>query len=364
MIIIFNLVVAQEDIESREIYKLMQHRLYEVYPEFDDIYSFLEICELYKIVSPSSLMNSLNKDSDEYRVVLMDREYRSPKFDSVIVKLHDMGFYVYHYDEVGRTVTLATYMDNIDCPNVDLMFGDLKVEKVALTPLNYRKISDPSSIKSLEHSTIYFFRIVAEGVLRKATDVRFSAFELQGKKRVYPLKFRIGNELVDINLFRVNEQLNKSMMEKILEEKSIFAGDQANTSKGVSFSISDPFSIGDLTLRVQINRTIAGYMCDTRIIKLRSIIDSSNSLGFPDKVNEVIDAMTRVQSGLCLVTGPMRSGKTTTLLAVFNEICKKPLGIAEISDPVESPLPLDAFRYTDVDGLIDITKSIKKLDLT
>lgn len=359
----FNLDSAIENIQGREVYKLMENKLIAHYIDFDDVFKQIELAELYKIVSPSSLIHSLNEDVSEYEVVSMDREYVSNKFSSLYNKLHELGFFIYYYDESGRTVTLATSMDNIDNSVVDLMFGDLKVEKVALTPLNYMKISNPSEVDKVLVPSILFFRLIAEGYIRKATDVKVSCFALDNKRKVYEIRFRIGNELLPSNLFNLTESINKRMIEELLTEESIFGISQASEASGVKFSIHNPFVGVNMTLRVAIGLSEGGFSSNTRIIKTRSLDNSSNSLGFPEKVSAILDSMTRVTTGLCLVTGPMRSGKTTTLLAVLSKICEKPLGVIEISDPVESPLALDAFSYKNENGLVDTTGLMKKMDV-
>jgi len=361
--VLVNINEAVKSIESREVYRLMRKTLEDNYPDFDRTNEFLELCELYKIITPSALINELNKENLDEPVVSMEREFISSRFHDVYDRLHSYGFYVYHYDEVGRVVTVATSIDNIDCPNIDLLFADLKVERVVLTPLNFRRISEPSTVENLIYPSIIYLRIIAEGVLRNATDIRFSAFNLAGGKKTFPIRFRVGNELVDCNLFRLDEKTNIEIMKSVLAEKSIYLESQLSEPGGALFPISNPFGVDNYELRVQMNSTNAGYLCNTRIIKMRTIDGTSNSLGFDDRINEVIGAMTRVQNGLCLVTGAQRSGKTTTLLAIFNEICKKPISIAEISNPVESPLPLDPLSYSNIDELLDLCSSCKKLDL-
>lgn len=358
----FNIKAAIDNIESREIFRLMKQTLYDNYPYIEDSYHFLEICELYKIISAESLISLLNKDNKDEQVVHVKSEYIDNKFNPLYDKLHSSGFYIYYYDKANRVVTVASSMDNIDCPNIDLYFGDLKVERVAMTPLNYLMLSNPSRIAELTFHYIIFLRIVADGVIRGASDVKFSSFQLENNRTVYPIRFRVGNDLVPYTTFTLDEELNRKILADVVKCKSIPDESQMNTADGVLFPIYNCFGVDNYQLRVKMNKTNIGFLCNTRIMKMRNI-NGSNSLGFGDRVNSVISSMTRVDNGLCLVTGPQRSGKSTTLLAVFNEVCKRPISVAEISNPVESPLPLDPLSYSTEDDLLALCASCKKLDL-
>lgn len=361
---LFNLDLAMEKIKKDRVFKLMEKTLDNAYSEFSDEEFVLIFCEMYKIINRSLLITYLNTEKEgDFKVVSMEEEYMHKDLAQYMKKVKDLGFFVYHYDKPNSTVTLATTMGNITNNKLDIVFPDLKVERVALTPYNFLELSDPKMLKNLVRPYIIALRLVAECYLRRGTDIRFFSYKGANSETMHGTRIRVGNELFPLNLFDIDQELNQKMIEGLITEKTLFPPAQISSAAGVQVSIMDPFRIGDLTLRLEFNKSIAGYSGNIRIVGVKSLTDSVESLGFDEEVNKVIHSMTRVENGLCLVTGPQRSGKSTTLLSVFNEIIKKPISVAEFSNPVESPLLLDAFEYNNERELLQLTAAAKKLDL-
>lgn len=361
---LFNLDLAIEMIRKDRVFKLMEKTLDHAYSQFSDEEFVLIFCEMYKIINRSLLITYLNRDKEgDFKVVSMEEEYEHKDLIQYRRKIRDLGFFVYHYDKPNSTVTLATTMGNITNNKLDIVFPDLKVERVALTPYNYLELNDSKYLKSLIRPYIIALRLIAECYLMRGTDIRFFSYKGANSETMHGTRVRVGNELVPLNLFDIDKELNESMIADLINEKTMFPPSQIESPSGIQVSIMDPFKIGDLTLRLKFNKSNAGYSGNIRIVGVKSLTDSIESLGFDEEVNEVIRAMTRVENGLCLVTGPQRSGKSTTLLSVFNEIVKKPISVAEFSSPVESPLLLDAFEYNNERELLELTASAKKLDL-
>lgn len=360
----FNIEYAVSMLKGNRVFKLMENILDNAYIDFSDDNYILMLSEMYKISNRSLIVSHLNKDNNsDVRVVSMTEEYEHVDLQKYKRKLKELGFLVYHYDKPNSTITLASSMSLVNEPKLDIIFPDLKVERVALTPYNYMEFVAKKELGELLQPYIIVFRLVAECYIRKGTDLRFYAHRDTSSNDRFGTRLRIGNQLYPLNLFKIDSELNKRMIEDITSNKTIFGADQLTSANGLRASIVDPFKIGDLTLRLQFNKSIAGYSGNIRIVGVKSLTDSIESLGFYEEVNDVIRAMTRVENGLCLVTGPQRSGKSTTLISVFNEIVKKPISVAEFSNPSESPLLLDSFEYTNEKDLLSLTSSAKKLDL-
>ena len=64
-----------------------------------------------------------------------------------------------------------------------------------------------------------------------------------------------------------------------------------------------------------------------------------HSLGLSEKALKAIRKFITQRKGLCLVTGPTGSGKSTTLQAIIMEMDRSALNILTIEDPVERELP-------------------------
>jgi type II secretory ATPase GspE/PulE/Tfp pilus assembly ATPase PilB-like protein len=71
-----------------------------------------------------------------------------------------------------------------------------------------------------------------------------------------------------------------------------------------------------------------------------------DQLGFSPPVLKRVRDMLAKPNGVVLVTGPARSGKTTALYAILNELSRDELNIVTIEDPVE--FDLDGVRQSQV----------------
>ena len=88
--------------------------------------------------------------------------------------------------------------------------------------------------------------------------------------------------------------------------------------------------------------TVAAKRGEKAVIRLAStgrIALDLNRLGFePTQLDKLRDIVTRPH-GMVLATGPVGSGKTTTLYAALNEFDRDATNVATIEDPVELELP-------------------------
>lgn len=358
----FNLLGLKNLINSKFSYRLMQN-LFECY--YSDISfndkSFLEICELYKIVSNEEILDVL--DPSGQLLVFFDREYIDPKFYHIKDKVHELGFFFRNFNSVTNTVELVTSMDNIDNNRVSIHFPETRVVIKAMSPLNY-KLFTGAHLENLYNPSVLFFRIVADAVEMKCTDIHFQSFKLDANKSVYPIEYRIGNNLVTRNLFQISEYLNEAMIKEIISKNTNYNNTDLKSLSGVTDSILDPFFVGGFDLRVNVSKTICGFKITIRIMGASDLVQDINNLGFHPKVNEILERVTRVNNGMTLVTGPMRSGKNTTLFAILNRMKDRPINIMDISSPTETLLPINQINYeNNVEHLKSVISSCKKHDL-
>lgn len=99
-------------------------------------------------------------------------------------------------------------------------------------------------------------------------------------------------------------------------------------------------SIGrtEFDMRVNTMPVMHGEKICIRILRPTATSGGFEKLGFGKEEIRKINKMIRAPHGVCLVTGPTGSGKTTTLYSCLREINSPEKNIVTIEDPVEYPL--------------------------
>lgn len=358
----FNLLNFKDLIKKKFSYNLMKNLFESYYSNilFNDRV-LLEVCEMYKIATNEEILKSL--DPNDEHMVFFDKEFVDLKFYHIKDKVHELGFYFKSYNSIDNVVELVTSMDNVNNNRVSIHFPETKVVIKAMTPLNYRLFKG-EELSYIFNPLVLFFRIIADAIEMKCTDVHFQTFKLTANKSTYPIEYRIGNNLVSRNLFNIDSYLNESMIKEVIKNKTNYVTTDLKSMKGITDSILDPFFVGGNDLRINVSKTISGFKTTVRIMGASDLVKDISNLGFRPKVNEVLERVTRVNNGMTLVTGPMRSGKNTTLFAILNKMKDRPINIFDISSPTETLLPINQINYeNNVDHLKSVISSCKKHDL-
>lgn len=93
-------------------------------------------------------------------------------------------------------------------------------------------------------------------------------------------------------------------------------------------------------LRIQAHLSASGLGITCRI--LNDFIPELTSLGIDPDTNSVLRAAVQKRAGLCLVTGPTGSGKSTTLASLIDWLRQNhPKHIVTVEDPIEYQYPDD-----------------------
>lgn len=89
---------------------------------------------------------------------------------------------------------------------------------------------------------------------------------------------------------------------------------------------------------IKINYNESSYSINIKICNKKTI-NSISDLGFSDRNVSLIKEMIDKPKGLILVTGPMSSGKTTTLYAMLKELNTLDRYIMTVENPIEESIP-------------------------
>ena len=91
----------------------------------------------------------------------------------------------------------------------------------------------------------------------------------------------------------------------------------------------------EIDFRIGIIPTYHGEKIVIRILDRACAEKSMEELGFQKKYYEKLFEIMKRKNGMILFTGPMGSGKTTSMYAVLNELNKESVNITTIENPVE-----------------------------
>ncbi len=92
-------------------------------------------------------------------------------------------------------------------------------------------------------------------------------------------------------------------------------------------------------MRVSILPTVHGEKTVIRILAKNDANLNRKYLGISEHNNEMIDRIVKVPQGVCLISGPTGSGKTTTLYTLLSEKNTPETNIVTVEDPVEIQIP-------------------------
>jgi type II secretory ATPase GspE/PulE/Tfp pilus assembly ATPase PilB-like protein len=189
--------------------------------------------------------------------------------------------------------------------------------------------------------------IIAAAVKTRATDIHFDP-----QDEALRVRYRIDGILYDMISLPRNVEPGVVSRLKILCNMDIT---NTRTPQDGHFTIDVADRTSDL--RVATVPTYFGEKLVLRFIGRGNIVKGLGELGMDPADQKAIERFIKRKGGMLLVTGPMGSGKTTTLYAVLNRLNVLAENIVTIEDPVEFQLsgvnqiqvnPLSDLGYTRV----------------
>lgn len=185
--------------------------------------------------------------------------------------------------------------------------------------------------------------IIAGAANSRATDIHFDPQE-----DAFRVRYRIDGVLYDIiNLPRNVEAAIVSRL-KVLCNMDI-----TNTRTPQDGHFTTSVENREYDLRVASVPTYFGEKLVLRFIGSANVIKSLEELGMDPADQRAIERFVQRKGGMLLVTGPMGSGKTTTLYAVLNSLNVLTENIVTIEDPIE--YQLSGVNQVQVNTAADLT---------
>jgi type IV pilus assembly protein PilB len=168
-------------------------------------------------------------------------------------------------------------------------------------------------------------RMLAEAFVKKASDIHVEPYE-----KNFRIRFRIDGSLVEA------ASPPKSMMASIVSRLKIMSQmDISEKRKPQDGRIKLLIGGKPIDYRVSSLPTLFGEKMVMRLLDSSNLQLDMTKLGFEQKQIDVFKEGIYRPYGMCLVTGPTGSGKTTTLYSALSELNTPDNNISTAEDPVE-----------------------------
>lgn len=188
-------------------------------------------------------------------------------------------------------------------------------------------------------------RMLAEAFVKKASDIHIEPYE-----RIFRIRFRVDGNLVEI------AQPPKSMLAPVISRVKIMSQmDISEKRKPQDGRIKLLIGGKPIDYRVSSLPTLFGEKIVLRLLDSSNLQLDMTKLGFEQKQLEVFLEGIRRPYGMCLVTGPTGSGKTTTLYSAIAELNTPDTNISTAEDPVE--FNLEGINQVNVKKEVGLTFS-------
>ena len=195
-----------------------------------------------------------------------------------------------------------------------------KREKIKFSNTNF-------SINSRENSKVEIFlnKIFIEGINLKASDIH-----IESCGEYFRIRYRVDGILIEKGKYNKNDFSPLVSRIKILCNLDI-------TEKRIPQDgrVDGNYNGKELDFRISVVPTYFGEKVVIRILYKDTARKSLEELGFDRSEYSKLFEVIRRKSGMLIISGPMGSGKTTSMYAILNEINSIEKNIVTIEDPVE-----------------------------
>lgn len=176
-----------------------------------------------------------------------------------------------------------------------------------------------------EDVILYVNRILADAFIKKASDIHVEPYE-----KAFRIRFRVDGSLHEVDRPSMKMLLPMVSRLKILAQLNISEKRKPQDGR-IKLSIGGQ----PIDYRVSTLPTLFGEKIVLRLLDSSNLQLDMTKLGFESKQLSVFQEGIHQPYGMCLVTGPTGSGKTTTLYSALAELNKVTKNISTAEDPCE-----------------------------
>jgi type IV pilus assembly protein PilB len=198
-------------------------------------------------------------------------------------------------------------------------------------------VTESTTVVSLVNS------IITTAINSRATDIHIEPQSTQMRVR-----YRIDGMLYDVMTLTHEQELPVISRLKVISNMDITERRRPQDGH-LSFDLEN----NSYDIRVATLPTHLGEKMVLRILDESKVLKGLFQLGFEPDDLEKVKGMCKKPYGMILETGPIGSGKTTTLYSCLNEINVMTSNIVTIEDPIEYQLP--GINQVNVDAKVNLT---------
>jgi type IV pilus assembly protein PilB len=198
-------------------------------------------------------------------------------------------------------------------------------------------VTDNATTVSLVNS------IITTAINSRATDIH-----IEPQSNQMRIRYRIDGMLYDVMTLAHEQELPVISRLKVIANMDITERRRPQDGH-MSFDLEN----NSYDIRAATLPTHLGEKMVLRILDESKVLKGLFQLGFEPTDLEKIKGMCKKPYGMILETGPIGSGKTTTLYSCLNEINVMTSNIVTIEDPIEYQLP--GINQVNVDSKVNLT---------
>ncbi len=190
---------------------------------------------------------------------------------------------------------------------------------------------------------LYVNKMLAESFIKKASDIHVEPYE-----KTFRIRFRIDGTLHEVD--SPSPKLARPLISRLKILAQLDISEKRKPQDGrIKLSIGGQ----PIDYRVSTLPTLFGEKVVLRLLDQSNLQLDMTKLGFEQKQLDVFKNGIYQPYGMCLVTGPTGSGKTTTLYSGLAELNKVKTNISTAEDPVE--FNLDGINQVNVRKEVGLT---------
>ncbi len=302
---------------------------------FDDIKFAKQLAENYNLVfidlSKAKIKEKTIKlikksDAIKYRALPIQKTARAVSvaiFDPTIVEFKTELQTVFQHpvEFILTNVTSWKKIFSRVTESIDELLSTIKEVKG-----DSEKSDDKIKEEDIGEEVITFVnKVLAEAFIRKASDIHVESYE-----KAFRIRFRVDGGLQEVD--RPPLKMAKPIVSRLKILAQLDISEKRKPQDGrIKLSVGG----SPIDYRVSTLPCLFGEKVVLRLLDQSNLQLDMTKLGFEAKQLAILQEGIHQPYGMCLVTGPTGSGKTTTLYSALSELNKPTKNISTAEDPVE-----------------------------